>query len=175
MASTMLSVLLATTLAPRLAVPHKAFALWLVVLARVNGALQFVENSLWLAMLSVSQNHPLANPLAKPTYAVLAVAVRVASRWAHCGHILVLVSWLMVLYLCLLRAHLVPRWLAIAGIVAALPHVFGIPLAQFVGYRVPSDAMWGVPLALGYHITSFWLLARGFARAPEVPAPASSP
>ncbi len=122
-----------------------AFSRWLLTLAGVNLALQLVENAHWLTMLSVSQAHQAAGAEATGAYEVVAIAVLQAFRWAHYGHILVLVSWILVLFAALGGARLLPRWLARLGMAASVVHLMGIPygrpLGDALGLRIRRRGM----------------------------------
>jgi hypothetical protein len=146
-----------------------AFSRWLLTLAGVNLALQLVENAHWLTMLSVSQAHQAAGAEATGAYEVVAIAVLQAFRWAHYGHILVLVSWILVLFAALGGARLLPRWLARLGMAASVVHLMGIPLAEFMGLRLDTAALWGMPLAFVYVGAACLLIVRGFPVDADVP------
>ena len=135
---------------------------WLLTLAGANLTLQFVENGHWLTMLSVSETYHATRPASETAYAPVAVAVQQAFRWAHYGHILVLVSWILVLFASLGRGRLLPRWVAGLGTAASVMHLLAIPMPEFMGLRLDSAAVWGVPLALVYTVAAFQLISRGF-------------
>lgn len=146
-----------------------ALSLWMLALAGVNLALQLVENAHWLTMLSVSQAHQAADAEAAGAYEAVAIAVLQAFRWAHYGHILILVSWILVLFANLGCARLLPQWLARLGMAASVVHLMGIPLPEFMGLRLDTAALWGMPLALVYVGAAFLLIARGFPVDADVP------
>jgi Domain of unknown function (DUF4386) len=146
-----------------------ALSLWLLTLAGVNLALQFVENAHWMTLLSVSQAYHATEPAAGGGYVAVAVAVLQAFRWAHYGHILILVSWILVLFATLGGARLLPRWLARLGLAASAVHLMGIPLPEFMGLRLDTAALWGMPLALVYAGAAFLLVVRGFPVDADVP------
>lgn len=143
-------------------VQSPTLSLWLLTLAGANLTLQFVENGHWLTMLSVSEAYHATKPALHGGYAAVAVAVQQAFRWAHYGHILVLVSWILVLFASLGRGRLLPRWLAGLGTAASVVHLLAIPLPEFMGLRLDSAALWGVPLALVYAGAAILLVSRGF-------------
>jgi hypothetical protein len=139
-----------------------ALGLWLLVLAGANLSLQAVENSQWLSMLSLSQAYAEAGVAEAGTFRSLAIVVRSAWRWAHYAHLLVVVSWMFVLFMVLYRRRLVPRALATAGMVTAVLQLTGITLPGFLGYRMPFPMLFGMPLGVAYLALAFWLMARGF-------------
>lgn len=146
-----------------------ALRIWVLTLAGVNLALQFVENAHWLTMLSISKAHQAAGAEATGAYEAVAVAVLQAFRWAHYGHILVLVSWILVLFAALGGTRLLPRWLARLGMAASVVHLVGIPLPEFMGLRLDTAALWGMPLALVYAGAACLLIVRGSPVDADVP------
>lgn len=139
-----------------------ALGLSLLGLAASNLALQMLENSMWLSMLTVSEAHQSAGVDGAGQFSGIAVAFRALFRWSHYSHILVLVTWLLLLFVTLWRRTLVPRWLAALGVLASVLHLTTIPLPEFVGLRLASAAYWGMPLAGVYLGTALLLVVRGF-------------
>lgn len=144
-------------------------ALWLLALAGVNLALQVVENAHWLTMLSLSQSYASADPQAGGSFELLALAVRAGFKWAHYGHILVLVAWLFTLFLTLFRNRAIPQAMAALGMASGTLHIAGIPLPEFLGYRLASAAIYGLPLAALVLVTGSWLLWHGFRSSSPSP------
>ena len=136
--------------------------LWLLVLAVINFTLQLLENTHWLSMLSVSQAYAAADAANAASFEPLAVVVRAAWRWAHYSHILVVVGWLFTLYCVLYRCAMVPRVLAIIGMVTCLMQFVGITLPAFGGYRMPMPTLLGMPLGVANLMLALWLMAKGF-------------
>ena len=139
-----------------------ALGLWLLALAVVNLSLQAVENSHWLSMLSLSQAYAEAGAADAGLFQSLGLVVRSAWKWAHYSHILVVVGWLFVLYSLLYRSALVPRALAAIGMLATMLHTAGITLPVFLGYRMPSPELFGMPLGVANLALAVWLMAKGF-------------
>ena len=166
MIGALIPVLLVTMLAPVAWTSSRSLSLWLVIAAGVNLALQMVENAHWLTMMSVSQGYQDIGGGSDTAYVAVGVAVRSAFKWSHYSHIFVLVAWLALFFVTLFRCNLVPRWLAAAGGLTAGLHFAGITLPEFAGYRLPSGAMWGIPLAIVCAATASWLLFRGFPGLP---------
>ena len=141
-----------------------ALGLWLLALAVVNLTLQVVENCQWLSMLSLSQAYAGTGAEDAKLFQSLGIVVRSAWKWAHFSHILVVVSWILVLYSVLYRGGLVPRALAVIGLVASMLHIAGVTLPVFVGYQMPLPmALFGMPVGLANLALSLWLMAKGFA------------
>jgi Domain of unknown function (DUF4386) len=139
-----------------------ALALWLIALAIVNFSLQGVENAAWMSLFSLSQGYPNTSATDLGTYNVVASAVRSAWKWVHYTHLLMLVSWMFMLFIALWRCGLVPRVLAVLGLITALLQISGITLPQFLAYPSPIPTAMGMPLGVIYLVLSVWLMRKGF-------------
>src|SRR5207253_7134025 len=93
-----------------------AMALWLVALAVASFSLQAVDNAHLLSMLSLSQQYAEAGASKAELFQGLAVVVGAMRKWSHYSFLLVIGSWIFLLYGLLYRFRLVPRWLAVVGL-----------------------------------------------------------
>ena len=135
-------------------------ALALLAAAVVMLILQAVDNAHILTMLSLSQQFVGAAGRAEP-FGTLAVAAMTTRRWVHYTELLAIDCWILLFYVTLQRAALVPLPLTTFGVLTVLLHAVGIPLQRFAG---GSPIMWmGVPMAVSHVATGLWLLAKGFA------------
>lgn len=139
-----------------------ALGVWLVALAAANLSLQVGENVQWLSLLSLSEAFVKAGAGELARFQSLAIVVRAGLRWAHYSHLLVVVSWMFVLFVVLYRGALVPRPLAALGMLGALGQVTGITMPVLVGYRMPFPMLFGMPLGVFYLAMAVWLLVKGF-------------
>jgi len=139
-----------------------ALGLTLLTLAGVNMSLQIVENGHWLSMLSLSQAYAKATPADAALFQSLGGVVRSAWKWEHYAHIFIVVAWIFVLYGALYRYALVPRFLAVVGLVTAVLQFVGITLPVFLDYRMPFPALFGMPLGVANVSLASWLIAYGF-------------
>jgi hypothetical protein len=146
-----------------------ALALWLVALAVVNLSLQAVENAAWLSMLSLSQEYAKAGAADVGLFQGLGAVVRSAWKWEHYTHLLFMVSWIFMLYVMLYRSALVPRALAIVGLITAMLQITGITLPQFLGYPSVMPFATGMPLGVSYLALILWLLVKGFEERRSLP------
>lgn len=146
---------------PRWRTHAPTLGLLLMALGATSLALQLVENTLWLSLLSVSEAYQGGTGTPE-TFASAAVALKALFRWGHYSHILILIVWILLLFAALRQAELLPRWITAFGILGCLAHLVGIPLPEFLGFRLPSAALWGVPLAVVYLIAAVFLVVRGF-------------
>ena len=139
-----------------------ALGQWLLVLAGVSLAMQFIENQQFLSLLSLGRELGRAGD-SGPVLAVMAPVVRAGWKWAHYTHLLSIVGWMLLFCGVLFRLALVPRALAAAGVLTTIMQLVGITLPVLLGYGVPlRPDVWGVPLGVAYLGLSLWLMARGF-------------
>ncbi len=160
------SVAMAIATWPHVRSRTHSLGLWLLVLAVMNFTLQLLENTHWLSMLSLSQAYAAAGAGDSAQFEALAIVVRAAWKWTHYSHILVVVGWLFTFYWLLLRCAMVPRVLAITGMVTCLMQFIGITLPAFGGYSMPMQTLFGMPLGVANLMLALWLLAKGF-REPD--------
>ncbi|HEY6045120.1 MAG TPA: DUF4386 domain-containing protein [Pyrinomonadaceae bacterium] len=139
-----------------------ALAFWIVALAVVNFSLQCVENAAWMSLFTLSRDYAGAAPADVSIYNVVGAAVRSAWKWVHYTHLLIVVSWMLLLCATLWRMALVPRVLAALGVVATLMQITGITLPQFLAYPSPMALAMGLPLGVVYLTLSGWLMVKGF-------------
>ena len=78
----------------------------------------------------------------------------------HYSELVVIDTWIFVLYGMLYRFTLVPRALAAFGLLTVTLHFAGIPLPLFLGY--PGVTLMGVPMAFSHMALAIWLLTKGF-------------
>lgn len=71
-----------------------------------------------------------------------------------------MVSWIFVLFAALWRARLIPRVLAVAGLVTCALQVTGVPLRALLGYPVVMEM--AMPLGPAYAGLGLWLIVKGF-------------
>jgi len=141
--------------------PYSAtMALWLLSLGVAGFALQAVDNGALLSMLSLSQEYAKAGVAKTELYETLAVVVGSARKWAHYSYLLVVGSWIFLLYGLLYRFRLVPRALAAFGLVGSLLQITGVTMRGLLGY--PPITVLAMPLAPAYVALAVWLMVKGF-------------
>ena len=136
----------------------EAMALWLLTAGVTMFLLQAVDNVHVLSMLSLSQQYAQAGG-PDELFRALAATVGSMRRWAHFTELFVIDCWIFLLYSALYRFRLVPRALAVFGLLTVVLHFAGIPLLGFLGYRIVTPM--GVPMALSHMTLAVWLLTRG--------------
>jgi hypothetical protein len=137
-----------------------AMAFWLLALAAASFSLQAVDNAHILSMLSLSQEYAKAGTAKAETFQALAIVVGSARKWAHYSCLLVVGSWMLLLYSLLYRFRLVPRALAGFGAVASVLQITGVSLRGLLGY--PPETRLAMPLAPAYVALAVWLMVKGF-------------
>lgn len=134
-------------------------ALWLVALGVIVFALQAVDNAHVLSMVSLSQQFAQAGGPAD-VFHTLAAAAGATRRWVHYSELLAVDAWIFMLYAVLFRCVLVPRSLAVFGLLTVVLHVTGITLPLWLGY--PGVMPLGASMALSHTALAVWLMAKGF-------------
>lgn len=138
-----------------------AMAWWLVALAVAGFTLQAVDNGRIMAMLALSQEYARAGSRRPELFQALALVVGAARKWSHFTYLLVAVSWIFLFFAVLYRFRLVPRVLALAGLVTSLMQIAGVSLRVIMGF--PPEMRLAVPLGPCYLGLALWLIIKGFA------------
>ena len=148
-----------------------ALAVWIAGLAVVNLSLQCVENAAWMSMFSLSQAAANASAGESGSYNLIVATVRWNWKWVHYTHLLVMVSWMFILFVALWRSAMAPRVFAALGMLTALMQISGITLPQFIPYPTPPMIVMGLPLGIVYLSLSVWLMVKGFSQQHGALAP----
>jgi len=142
----------------------EAMALWLLAASVILFVAQAVDNVHIMSMLSLSQEYVRTGASGGGLFQALAEVVGSTRKWAHFTELLVIDCWIFLFYAVLYRFALVPRALAVFGLVTVLFHFTGIPLLGFLGYGVVMPM--GASMAVSHVALALWLVIRGFdARA----------
>ena len=144
-----------------------ALAVCLFGLAITNFCLQCVENAAWMSLFTFSQEYARASAADVGVYTLVGAAVRSAWKWVHYTHLLILVSWMMLLFVALWRSRLVPVVFGVLGVITTLMQITGITLPQFLAYPSPVPTLMGMPLGFVYLALALWLLVNGFRATPQ--------
>jgi hypothetical protein len=134
-------------------------ALWLVALGVIMFTLQAVDNAHVLSMVSLSQQYVQAGS-PDDVFQTLAATAGSTRRWVHYSELLAIDAWIFMLYSVLFRFRVVPRALAIFGLLTVMLHFAGITLPLWLGY--PGVTLMGASMALSHIALALWLTARGF-------------
>src|SRR6266705_1963198 len=137
----------------------EALTLWLLAASVIMFLMQAVDNAHILSMLSLSQQYAQAGG-SDELFQTLAVVVGSTRRWVHFTELLVIDCWIFLLYSILYRFAVVPRALAVFGLLTVMLHFTAIPLRGFLGYSLVTPL--GVPMGLSHLALALWMIARGF-------------
>ena len=161
------TIAIAITALPYLRQYSFAMAAWLFALAVANFCLQGVENAAWMSLFTFSRDYAGASVADAGAYTVVGAAVRSAWKWVHYTHLLILVSWMLMLFVALWRSRLAPKIFGVLGLVTTLMQITGITLPQFLAYPSPVPMLMGMPLGFVYLALSVWLMIKGFGDPPQ--------
>jgi len=161
------TIAIAITAMPFLRQYGFAIAAWLVALAVANFCLQCVENAAWMSLFTLSRDYASASAADAGVYTIVGAAVRSAWKWVHYTHLLILVSWMLLLFAAFWRARLAPAILGVLGLITTLMQITGITLPQFLAYPSPVPTLMGMPLGFVYLALALWLIVKGFGPAPR--------
>jgi uncharacterized protein DUF4386 len=131
----------------------------LVALAVAAFCLQVVDNGRILSMLSLSQEYARSGASKAEIFQALALVAGPARKWSHYTYLLVAVSWIALLFSMLYRFRLVPRLLALLGLITSLLQIAGVSLRVIMGS--PPQTQLAMPLAPCYRGLALWLLFKG--------------
>jgi hypothetical protein len=142
-----------------------ATALWFLAVCVVSCTLDAIHNATVLSMLSLSQQYVQGGASDPVLYQALGAAVTSTRRWAHWTQLVAIGGWIFVFYSSLLRFSLVPRALAVLGLIGIVLQFTGVTLMMFLGKRVIGEmAMPMLPIQI---TVAVWLMAKGFRDRPS--------
>jgi hypothetical protein len=137
-----------------------AAAILFLVVCAISCTLDLVHDGTVMSMLSFSQQYVKAGGAEPALYQVVGAAVASARRWAHYTQLIAIAGWIFVFYSSLFRFALIPRALAVLGIVGITLQFIGVTLTTFLGYGVIGEiAMPMLPIQIA---VALWLIVKGF-------------
>lgn len=155
-----LTVYLGITAFEQFRLYSKSAALLFVVVCAVSCTLDLVQAGTILAMLSISKEFVTSGAADSRLYEVVGAAVASARRAAHSTQLLAIGGWMFVFYMSLFRFKLVPRVLAVIGVLGVILQFIGVTLMMLLGYRSIGElAMPLLPIQISVAI---WLIVKGF-------------
>ena len=149
----------AVTAFPILSDRSQTMALWLLALAIVSLAVTVLENIGMLSAASLREAVAKASTGDRAQWDSVRVAVDSAREWAHYLAKIFDGVTIFVFYAALYRFALVPRFLAVFGLVAAPLMITSLARPLF-GYDVLFPML--APLGLSQLILALWLVTKGF-------------
>ncbi|HEY6122295.1 MAG TPA: DUF4386 domain-containing protein [Pyrinomonadaceae bacterium] len=138
----------------------ETMALWFLVVCAISCTLDAMQNATVMSMLSVSQEYVKAGTSDAALAGGVGTVVATTRRWVHYTQLLGFGAWISLFYLSLLRFDLVPRALAILGLIGILLQFTGVTLLAFLGYS--SMTQLAMPLAPIHIANGLWLIVKGF-------------
>jgi hypothetical protein len=126
----------------------------------ISCVLDIMHNAAVMSMLSVSQQYLNGGGAETRIYQVAGGAVASVRRWVHFSQLLAIGSWIFIFYSSLLRFALIPRPLAILGLIGIILQFTGVTLMMLLGYNAISEL--AMPLLPIQIITAGWLIVKGF-------------
>lgn len=142
----------------------RAMALWFVALAVVTLAVDVVENSAVMSMVSLSEAYTKASAVDRGQLRSVRLIVASARNWAHCLGRICDGATILVLYAALYRFALVPRVIAGFGLLAVTLMLAAVGMPLF-GRDVVFPML--APLGLSHLILAAWLMTKGFRGQPD--------
>ncbi|HVG41838.1 MAG TPA: DUF4386 domain-containing protein [Chitinophagaceae bacterium] len=155
-----LTVYLGITVFRGLQLYSKSAALLFLVVCTVSCILDVVHASTILSMLSFSNAFVTSGAPNAEVYQVAGIAVASARRSAHSTQLIAIGAWMFVFYISLLRFKLIPRVLAVMGIIGIALQFIGVTAMMLLGYRLIGEmAMPMLPIQI---TVAVWLIFKGF-------------
>jgi hypothetical protein len=155
-----LTVSIGITAFPVLRRYSEATALWFLAVCIISCALDLVHGATVMSMLSLSRQYVTEGAADQGIYQLVGVAVASARRWAHDTQLAAIGGWIILFYSSLLRFGLIPRVLAILGLIGILLQFIGVTLMMLLGYS-PIGEM-AMPLLPVQITVAVWLMVKGF-------------
>lgn len=155
-----LTVGIAITAYPVIRRYSQTMALWFLALCVISLAMDAIHNSTVLGMLSLSQRYAEVGATDAGLFVAIGTAVRSIRYWAHHTQLLFIGGWIFMFYFILFRHALIPRALALLGLLGIIFQFTGVTFSGFLGY--PMIPWMAYPLAPIQFTVAIWLMAKGF-------------
>ena len=166
-----LTVALGITALPVFRRYSNATALWFLAVCVISFVLDAVHSAAVMSMLSLSQQYVNGGAADSGLYQVVGATVASARRWAHVVQLVAIGGWIFVFYSSLLRFALIPRALAVLGVIGIVSQFIGVTLMMFLGYS--TIGVMAMPLLPIQIVVAVWLIIKGFNE--RLPEPTAEP
>ncbi|MGE5113307.1 MAG: DUF4386 domain-containing protein [Acidobacteriaceae bacterium] len=153
-------IAIASTAWPVLRRPGSAMRLWLFAFAAIGFTLQVVDNGALLSTLTLSQEYIKAGTAKLEVAQSIGIVISAIRKWTHFTYLLVAVSWIAILCGTFYHFRLVPRALAMLGLVTSVLQIYGVSLRVVYGFA--PEMRLAMPLAPAYFALAVWLIVKGF-------------
>lgn len=151
---------LGITMLPVIRKHSSATALWFLAVCLISFTLDVIHNATVLSMLSFSQHYVSGGAVDTRGYEIVGAAVALARRSAHVVQLVTIGAWIFTFYITLFRFALIPRVLALLGLIGIVSQFIGVTLMMLLGYStIGQMAMPMLPIQI---TIAFWLIIKGF-------------
>jgi hypothetical protein len=155
-----LTLSLGITMLPVIRRYSNATALWFLAVCLISFMLDLIHNATVLSMLSLSQQYINGGTADSRLYEIVGAAVASARRSAHVIQLMGIGAWIFIFYSSLFRFDLIPRALAVVGLIGIVSQFTGVTLMMLLGYTVIGQmAMPMLPIQIA---VAGWLVIKGF-------------
>lgn len=160
----LVSLAIASLLYPLFRPFSQPLALFYFALATAGFALTVAENISVMSMLSLSKAYAETGGAQEALYQGLRIVVKETRNWTHYLSLVVSGAMLFAFYAAVFRFRMVPRALAVFGLLASLSQIVAVSMPLF-GHAVDFRLI--MPLGLCEIALALWLIAKGFRAAPQ--------
>jgi hypothetical protein len=157
----LLSLAVACILYPIFKQQSQPIALFYFALACAGFALTVAENISMMSMLSLSKAYVETGGAQEALYQGLRVVVKETRNWTHYLSLIVSGATLFAFYTALLRNTLIPKPLAIVGLLAVCSQLVAVSMPVLGG---DVDFRLIAPLGICQIVLALWLIAKGFCK-----------
>lgn len=126
----------------------------------VSCTLDIMHAGTIMSMLSISNEVFHSGAANAELYQVIGAAVASTRRSAHMTQLLAIGAWMFIFYISLFRFNLIPRVLAVIGIIGVVLQFTGVTLMMILGYRLIGQM--AMPLLPIQITVAVWLFIKGF-------------
>lgn len=162
------SCILAIPLIPVFAFPvlrkhSEPLAIGYMVFRLFEAVLFMIVNITKLTLIKVSQLYLDAEPSTAALIENIGSTIQGWNEWAWVFYVFIFAIGAILFYTLLFRSRLLPRWISIWGLIAAVMIIASAGLSMFDA-QLP-DAMFGllvIPIAVQEMVMALWLIIKGF-------------
>jgi hypothetical protein len=142
---------------------NRSVALLFIIVCTISCVMDLVHASTILSLLSISNQFVASGAASSSFYELIGVAATAARRSAHIPQLFAIGVWMLVFYTSLLRFKLIPKALAVVGILGVVSQFTGVTLMMLLGNPVIGEmAMPLLPIEI---VVGAWLIIKGFNSA----------
>ncbi|TCI05297.1 DUF4386 domain-containing protein [Corallincola luteus] len=154
----MLTLAVAITLYPLAKPQWPTLTRWFVVLSVISFTVSVMENISLMSLVSYSEAYTTASPEQQPLYELFKTVVASTRNWTHYIGLMLSGTMLLFLYLLLFRSRMIPRLLAVFGMLAVSAQLVAVAMPLF-GLAIVFALI--APLALSQLMLALWILMKG--------------